>query len=67
MGPKGPTGAGQVAFFSVQERSDALKRDKENIGDRYIELFAIKPLPSAHSRSQQQPHYSIPQAIGRHY
>lgn len=35
-----PSGEAIVEFLSLAERDDALSRDRKNIGNRYIELFA---------------------------
>lgn len=42
MGPNGPNGSGKVAFYTAEDCKNAQKKDKEHIGDRYIELFQIK-------------------------
>ena len=42
MGPNGPNGAGKVAFYTQEDCKNAQKKDKEHIGDRYIELFQLK-------------------------
>ena len=42
MGPNGPNGSGKVAFYTAEDSKNAQKKDKEHIGDRYIELFQIK-------------------------
>jgi len=42
MGPNGPNGAGKVAFYTQEDCKSAQKKDKEHIGDRYIELFQLK-------------------------
>lgn len=42
MGQNGPNGSGKVAFYTLEDLKVAQKKDKEHIGDRYIELFPVR-------------------------
>ena len=43
MGMNGPNGSARIAFHTQDDLKAAFSKDKEYIGERYVELLPCKP------------------------